>query len=260
MRLGKVELRRDANLLEAAALEAALRNTHDFANVVITPQIDFTAAQVRQLKEFYGEFFGLPAHGNEAKALAQETAAAFAALHNDLVQLAAQQAAFPFLAALAAPLGAIAGLVGKPYTFYLTDLPAQMESLLDAKEAVVDPIRRLMGGAQRQIYADARHYLAAQDANFAYAAGGEAAQLQAILDDPAVYRGNRLRRPRPSSTASGRRSVRPWRPQGNMPRPRSKNAGSASRAWPSSPISRRRSRASCAPPSTSSSVRWRARP
>ena len=190
--LGKVELRRDANLLEDAALEASLRNTHDFANVVITPQVDFTAAQVRRLKEFYGEYFGLPAHGNEAKTLAQETAAAFGTLHTDLLQLAAQQAAFPFLAALDAPLGALAGLVGKPYTFYLTDLPAQMESLLDAKETIIDPIRRLMGGAQRQIYADARQYLAVQDANFSYAAGSEAAQLQAILDDPDVYRGNRL--------------------------------------------------------------------
>ena len=139
--------------------------------------------------------------------------------------------------------------MGKPYTFYLTDLPAQMESLLDDKEAVVDPIRRFMGGTQREIYADARHYLVVQDANFSYAAGDEAVQLQAILDDPAVYRGNRMQgaktlldsiRAQVRAAVAAEKAIRP--------RPRSKNAGSASRAWPSSPISRLRSKANCVEP------------
>ena len=65
---GKVELRRDGNLLEDQALEHALRNTHGFDNVVLDPQIDFTAAQVRRLKKFYANFFDGPPHANEAKA------------------------------------------------------------------------------------------------------------------------------------------------------------------------------------------------
>ncbi len=189
---GKIELRRDANLLEDAALEAALRNTRDFGQIVITPQTDFSPAQVRRLKEFYNEYFGAPAHGSEAKALAQATAAALATLHAELQQLAAQQADYPFLSSLNRPLAAITPLVGKHYDFYLVDLPAQMESLLDDKEAVVDPLRRFMKGSQSQIYSEARLYLAAQDANFTYVAGDEAAQLAAILADPACYQGNRM--------------------------------------------------------------------
>lgn len=189
---GKIELRRDSNLLEDAALEAALRNTHDFAGVIIIPQVEFSAAQVRKLKEFYGEYFGSPAHGNEAKALAQETAAAFGALRAELAPLAAQVAVYPFLAALEAPLGALRALEGKAYTFYLADLPAQMEALLDAKEGIVDPIRRFMQGSQRQIFADAQHFLGAHGPNFAYVADEQAAQLRAILQEPGVYAGHRM--------------------------------------------------------------------
>ena len=52
---GKIEVRQDANILEGGELGRALRNTQGFANVILAPQIDFTAGQVRYLKEFYAE-------------------------------------------------------------------------------------------------------------------------------------------------------------------------------------------------------------
>jgi hypothetical protein len=36
------------------------------------------------------------------------------------------------------------------------------DELLDAKEQVIDPLRRFMGGAQRKIYDEGRDYLKAQ--------------------------------------------------------------------------------------------------
>ena len=64
---GKIEVRQDANILEGGELGRALRNTQGFANVILAPQIDFTAAQVRQLKEFYAEFFDGPAAGQRGE-------------------------------------------------------------------------------------------------------------------------------------------------------------------------------------------------
>ena len=69
----------DANLLEDDDLERALRNTHGFANVILEPQIEFTAGQVRRLKDFYSDFFDRR-RANEAKALGKETGEAFAGL------------------------------------------------------------------------------------------------------------------------------------------------------------------------------------
>ena len=54
---GKVAVKTDSNILEEDELERALRNTHGHGNIVLEPQIDFTASQVRNLKEFYEDFF-----------------------------------------------------------------------------------------------------------------------------------------------------------------------------------------------------------
>lgn len=186
---GKVEVRLDSNLLEGRALEQALRNTRGFESVLIEPQIDFTTAQVRQLKEFFGEFFDGPPLANEAKALGMETAAAFARLGQELATLRQQAHEYPFLTALDGPIAQIEAVTGKSYSFYLVDLRSQTEALLDAKEAVLDPIRRFMNGAQREIYAGARRYLAAQEANLPYVTGDDGRRLQTLLDDPACYRG-----------------------------------------------------------------------
>jgi hypothetical protein len=191
---GKVEARRDGTLLENQTLEHALRNTRGFDNVLLDPQIDFTAAQVRRLKEFYADFFDGPPHANEAKALGQETAAAFLALQQEIAQLHGEVVTFPFLSALTEPAARVRAVTGKPYVFYLTDLSEQMESLFDAKEKVLDPIRRFMRGAQKQIYADARRSLAEQEANFPYVDGNEAQQLQAILDDSTCFAGSQMTR------------------------------------------------------------------
>jgi hypothetical protein len=190
----KVELHRDGNLLENQALEHALRNTRGFDNVVLNPQIDFTAGQVRRLKEFYADFFDGPPTAAEAKALGRETAAAFLALHQEITRLQGEAAAFPFLAALDAPAEQVQAVTGKSYDFYLTGLTEHAESLFDAKEKALDPVRRFMSGAQKQIYVAARNYLTAQEANRPYVAGDEAQQLQRILDDPMCFTGNAMTR------------------------------------------------------------------
>jgi len=189
---GKVEVRLDGSLLEGPALEHALRNTRAYDNVLLEPQIDFTPAQVRQLKEFHSDFFDGPPLANEAKALGRETAAAMQKLGQDLAALRAQAGDYPFLTVLDAPLAQIQAVTGRPYDFYLTELARQTDALLDAKEQVLDPVRHFMSGAQKEIYASARRYLAAQEANFPHVAGDGGRQLQALLDDPQCYTGNRM--------------------------------------------------------------------
>ena len=55
----KIEVRADANILEDAALEKALRNTQGYDNVILDPQVDFTPSQVRRLKSFFEDFYAL---------------------------------------------------------------------------------------------------------------------------------------------------------------------------------------------------------
>lgn len=189
---GKVEVRVDSNLLEDDGLERALRNSHNHGNVVLDPQVEFTASQVRSLKEFYAEFFDGPTGVGEAKAIGKETSIAFQKLKEELAPLASQVVQYPFLSALTPVLETLKELCGKPYTWYLTELQSQEDDLLDLKEQVIDPVRRFMNGSQKGIYDEAREFMRTQKLNFAYITSDESAEIQAALSDAQCLKSNRI--------------------------------------------------------------------
>lgn len=189
---GKVELRTDGNLLEDEDLERAIRNSHGHANVVLEPQVDFTASQVRSLKDFYADFFDTPPSSGEAKALGKETGVAFQELKHSLTPLASQVSQYPFLSALTPVLNTLKDICGKPYTWYLTELLRQEDALLDLKEKVIDPVRKFMNGPQKGIFDDATKFVQAQQPNFAYISDDESRQVVAALADPECFKGNRM--------------------------------------------------------------------
>ncbi|UWU92692.1 BREX system P-loop protein BrxC [Bradyrhizobium sp. CB1015] len=189
---GKLEARSDGSPLEGDALLRALQNAHTLGNIVLELQVEFTPAQTRKLKEFYREFFDSQPAGTDGKALGFETAAAFAALKQELAGLEAQASRYPFLGALSSVREAVREITGKPYAWYLQELGRHEDRLLDLKEGILDPIRRFMGGAQKAIYDDARAYLSDQSANFVYGGDDKANAMQAVLDDPNCYKGNTI--------------------------------------------------------------------
>jgi hypothetical protein len=189
---GKVEVRTDGNLLEEDELERALRNTHGHGNVVLEPQVEFTASQVRALKEFLSDFFDVPPRASEAKALGKEASAAFQELIHHLAPLASQASQYPFLNVLTPVLEKLRALTGKPYAWYLTELIRQEDALLDMKERVIDPVRKFMSGPQKGIFDHARRFVQTQEPNFAYIEGDETAQVVASLADPECFRGDRM--------------------------------------------------------------------
>lgn len=189
---GKVEVRTDGNLLEEDELERALRNTHGHGNVVLEPQVEFTASQVRALKEFFEDFFDAPPRSSEAKALGKETGTALQELMHQLNPLAAQAGQYPFLNTLTPVLEKLKELTGKPYTWYLTELTRQEDALLDVKESVIDPVRKFMSGPQKGIFDNARKFVQSQEPNFAYIDGDESTQVVASLTDPECFKGNRM--------------------------------------------------------------------
>jgi len=189
---GKVEIRKDGNILEEDDLENALLNSRGHANVVLEPQVDFTASQVRNLKEFYADFFDAPPQAGEAKVLGKETGTAFQDLIDQLNLLVAQAGQYPFLNSLTPALEQLDAIAGKPYTWYLTELLRQEDELLELKEQLIDPVRKFMGGPQKEIYSQAKAFIKDQEANFTYIKGDEVSQVRSVLDDPACFKGNRM--------------------------------------------------------------------
>ncbi|AMP93473.1 BREX system P-loop protein BrxC [Legionella pneumophila] len=190
--LGKIELRVDGNLLEDDELERALRNTHGHGNVVLEPQIEFTASQVRALKEFFQDFFDTPPPANEAKILGRETGIAFHNLMQELKTRTGEASKYPFLQSLIPVIEKLKELNGKSYTWYLTELIPQEDILFDMKESIIDPVRKFMSGPQKDIFDNACKFVQIQKPNFTYIKGDEAEQITISLEDPKCFKGNQM--------------------------------------------------------------------
>ena len=190
---GKIEVRSDGSLVEDVNLERALRNTQAHANLVLEPQIEFTASQARALREFYEDFFGGPPAAKEAKAIAKQTSDSLANLAKDIEgRLKVQAVAYPFYDKLASIEASLKQAMGKPYDWYLTDFVKHQDALLAAKESVLEPMRRFMEGPQREIYDNARKFLEEQKSNLAYVKVQEIELAKTILSNAECYMGNHM--------------------------------------------------------------------
>lgn len=193
---GKVEVRQDSNPLEGDLLERSLRNTNAHATLVLEPQIEFSASQVRALKDFFADFIGEPASSNEARALARETIAAIKELEIDLAELHGQKVQYPFLSALDGVLATLKEIAAKNPAWFLTDLSRAEDALLEAKEQIIDPVQRFMKSPQKEIYDQARLLVQEQQENFAYVGSAEVDAIRAVLADAKPWQGNRLQQAR----------------------------------------------------------------
>lgn len=198
---GKVEVRQDSNVLEHDALERGLRNTNAHASMVLEPQVEFSASQVRTLKDFFADFFDMPASSNEARALAREAIDALKDLEVELVELHGQKGTYPFLSVLDPVIATLKDVASKNANWFLTDLARAEDALLDTKENVIDPVRRFMNSPQKAIYDQASQLVAEQEDNFSYVAQAEVEAVRSLLTDNKPWQGNRLQQLKPQLDA-----------------------------------------------------------
>ena len=198
---GKVDLRRDSDLLEDEDLERALTNTQYFGNIILEPQDEFTPSQIRSLKEFYQEFFDQPPESGEARALGKETAQALHDKYLELQKLHAEAKDYPFAEKLYEAIDQIKQVVDKRYDWYLKDFGSHREELLDLKEDLLDPVGKFISGSQKQIFDNARDFLVRQQNNFDYASSGQSQvsesendieELKELLREQNCFRNNRM--------------------------------------------------------------------
>lgn len=189
---GKLEARADSAVLEGDDLAKALNNSHLLPNILLTPQVEFTAVQIRKAKDLYKELFGLPADGTDARTLGGEWADSTRNLSSEVATLLAQKPQYPFMAALEPLSDRLTSMLGKPATWYITDAPKLEEDLLDIKEDVLDKIRAFMAGQQKGIYDEAKSFVTTQEANIAYVDPKSGETLVAVLNDAQCYKGTTI--------------------------------------------------------------------
>ncbi|MBE2993764.1 BREX system P-loop protein BrxC [Sphingomonas sp. CFBP 13603] len=189
---GKLEARVDSVLLESDALVPQLRNSHSLANILLSPQIEFTAVQIRKSRELFQALFDLPSSGNDARSLGAEWQGQVRKLTSELEGLDLQTAGYPFIAALD-PLGALLHTMrDQPATWFITGPVSHEDQLLDAKEDILDKVRSFMAGPQKRIYDEVRAFLMAQDQNVTFADDTAVDTLRHALADPQCFKGTAI--------------------------------------------------------------------
>jgi energy-coupling factor transporter ATP-binding protein EcfA2 len=186
---GKLEARADSALLEGDALVQALRNSHALGNILLSPQIEFTAGQIRKSREVFQALFDLPPSGNDARTLGAEWQAQARKLSTELDGLMRQTASYPFVLALDPLRKQIDAMRDQSASWFITGPVDQEDALLDAKEENLDKIRSFISGPQKAIYDDVRSFLSSQDSNVTYVDPNAAETLRKTLADPQCFKG-----------------------------------------------------------------------
>ena len=97
---GKLEARSDGTILENDSLIKSFKSNRDHQNIVLEPQVEYPASKVKDLKDFYTEFFTHQPAASDARGLSQETASEFARLASKLETLQQLSSRFPFIVQL----------------------------------------------------------------------------------------------------------------------------------------------------------------
>ncbi len=189
---GKCEARSDGVLLEGDKLASALKNSRILRNILLTPQQEFTASQIRTARNLYKDLFDLPAEGTDARMLGDEWAKSLRALAEEISRHLAARDKYPFVAALDPLYALITDMLDKPATWYITGPGKQANALLGDKENKLDKIRSFMNGAQKGIYDDIHAFLQAENTNIGYVDMDAGMALRAALQSPDCYKGSAI--------------------------------------------------------------------
>ncbi|KAA8828004.1 BREX system P-loop protein BrxC [Bifidobacterium myosotis] len=179
-----------------------LTNQKKTENVRVVIPKRYDAAKLRELREFANEYLGLTADKlpGDSEDMARAIRDGVATQAQRLENLKAANGQFAFVGQLDKPLERMKAVAAMGEEWILESFPSgdednNTDQLLDDKEDVIDPIRRVLNGVQRDVLADGLEWIKTNDSNFSLAASDlqrERDGVRAIADDPLLFRGNKV--------------------------------------------------------------------
>ena len=162
----------------------------------------YDAAKLKELRDFAGDYLNLTGDKlpGDAEDMARVIKDGLRERAHDIENLQAANGRFVFVGQLAEPLERVKVVAGKPEEWILETFPSDgeengTERLLDDKEDVIDPIRKVLNGVQRDVLVKGLEWLKTNDSNFTLASADlqkERDAVSATADDPLLFRGNKV--------------------------------------------------------------------
>lgn len=187
---GKIELKQDSNLLEDDAALNAFLNSSKHGNTLLEQQEAVDPKYIKQLKQLYADAFDESCPSKEPKELALAFKERLKVMFVEVNQLLARKSEYPFLKKLERLSDKLNRLTEKEYKYFLININDFEDDLLDAKEDVLDPIKRFMNGAQLSVYDEIKTLVSGNTANIRYIEGDEFVTLQTLIESETPYKGN----------------------------------------------------------------------
>ena len=190
---GKIEMKQDSNLLEDNQVIDALLISSNYGNTLLEVQKDVDPKLIKELKTLYSEAFDESCPYQEAKDIAVGFKDKLSVLLQEVNGLIQNSNNYPFLVLLEPIQEKLRSWSGKDYTYFLLSRQEYEDILLDAKEDLLDPIRKFMNGDQKKIYDEIRLIVNSDTTNLSFVDGDEMEQLRIVLNHDKPFLGTLIR-------------------------------------------------------------------
>ena len=190
---GKIEMKQDSNLLEDNQVIDALLISSNYGNTLLEVQKDVDPKLIKELKTLYSEAFDESCPFQEAKDIAVGFKDKLSVLLQEVNGFIQNSNNYPFLVLLEPIQDKLRSWSGKDYTYFLLSRQEYEDNLLDAKEDLLDPIRKFMNGDQKKIYDEIRLIVNSDTTNLSFVDGDEMEQLRIVLNHEKPFLGTLIR-------------------------------------------------------------------
>ncbi|MCP9932695.1 BREX system P-loop protein BrxC [Cyanobium sp. Candia 9D4] len=187
-RLGKLELR-EKELLSSVEVIEALTNSRRLGGVSVRKQEQFDTSTVNALKRFHQELFNVQSIGTDARSTCEAFRMAMREEAQDLREIAAQAASYPFLAAVKPWAEQAEAMARKDDGYLLNQLGTFKNSWLDAEEDLLTPLKQFLNGNQKAVYDEVRAFELRYGDEFADLPAEQVAPLRMLLESDKPYAG-----------------------------------------------------------------------
>ncbi|WP_411869215.1 BREX system P-loop protein BrxC [Vulcanococcus limneticus] len=187
-RLGKLELR-EKELLSSVEVIEALTNSRRLGGVSVRKQEQFDTSTVNALKRFHQELFNVQSLGTDARSTCEAFRMAMREEAQDLREIAAQAASYPFLAAVKPWAEQAEVMAKKDDGYLLNQLSTFKDSWLDAEEHLLTPLKQFLNGNQKTVYDEVRAFELRYGEEFADLPAEQVRPLRILLESDKPYAG-----------------------------------------------------------------------